>query len=214
MTAARAGVAYAALAATYLGLFGYNASWGGTLVKPLPILLLAVLAWQRAAPAWRAPLTAALLFSALGDVLLAAHGIVGGLFTWGLGSFLVAQLCYAGVFWRHRRALPLRRALAVGYLPVAAGLAWFILPAAGELAVPVGLYLLAITAMVTGAALADRPLLLFAGALAFAFSDATIAVNKFLSPVPEAGLVIMLSYYLAQWLICQGALQLPSGDER
>ena len=63
--------------------------------------------------------------------------------------------------------------------------------------------------MVTGAALADRPLMLLAGALAFAFSDATIAINKFLAPVPQAGLVIMLSYYLAQWLLWRGALREP-----
>ena len=59
--------------------------------------------------------------------------------------------------------------------------------------------------MVTGAAVVDRPLLLFAGALVFAFSDALIALNKFVEPIPRAGLLIMLNYYLAQLLIWRGA---------
>ena len=77
------------------------------------------------------------------------------------------------------------------------------------MAVPVALYSVAITAMVTGAAMADRPLLLFAGALSFALSDAMLAIDRFINPLPGAGLLIMGSYYLAQGLICAGALRAP-----
>lgn len=201
--------AYGALAAAYLLLFGYNTSWIGAIVKMLPILLLAATSARRMRGAWRHGMVAALLFSALGDWLLGMNGVLGNLFTAGLGSFLVAQLAYAQLFWRHRAPDRRRRWLAACYLPVAAALAWLVLPAAGEMAVPVAVYMLAITAMVTGAALADRPLMVLAGALAFAFSDATIAIDKFLTPVPQAGLVIMLSYYLAQWLLWRGALREP-----
>ena len=201
--------AYALLAAAYLLAFGYNDSWIGAIVKMLPILLLAAASARLMRGTWRRWMVVALLFSALGDWLLGMNGVVGNLFAVGLGSFLVAQLAYAQLFWRHRSADGRRRWLAACYLPVAAALAWLVLPVAGEMAVPVALYMLAITAMVTGAALADRPLLLLAGALAFAFSDATIAINKFVSPVPQAGLVIMLSYYLAQWLLWRGALREP-----
>jgi uncharacterized membrane protein YhhN len=201
--------AYGLLAATYLLLFGYNASWIGAIVKMLPILLLAAASARLMRGAWRRGMVAALLFSALGDWLLGMNGVLGELFTAGLGSFLVAQLAYAQLFWRHRAPDRRRRWLALAWLPAAAVLAWRVLPVAGEMAVPVALYMLAITAMVTGAALADRPLVLLAGALAFAFSDATIAINKFLTPVPQAGLVIMLSYYLAQWLLWRGALREP-----
>lgn len=198
--------AYALLCGAYLLLFGYNDSWPGAIVKMLPILLLAVASARTARGAWRTGMVTALLFSALGDWLLGMNGVLGKLFAAGLGSFLLAQIAYAQLFWRHRSADPARRWLAAAYLPVAIVLAWVVTPAAGELAVPVGLYLLAITAMVTGAALADRPLTLFAGALSFAFSDAVIAINKFVAPVPQAGLVIMLSYYLAQWLLWSGAM--------
>jgi len=201
--------AYALLAAAYLLLFGYNDSWTGAIVKMLPILLLAGASARLMRGAWRRWMVLALLFSALGDWLLGMNGVAGNLFAAGLGSFLLAQLAYAQLFWRHRSADRRRRWLALAWLPMAAVLAWLVLPVAGEMAVPVALYMLAITAMVTGAALADRPLMVLAGALAFAFSDATIALNKFLTPVPQAGLVIMLSYYLAQWLLWRGALREP-----
>jgi uncharacterized membrane protein YhhN len=206
--------AYALLAATYLLAFGYNDSWTGAIVKMLPVLLLAAASARLMRGEWRRWMVVALLFSALGDWLLGMNGVAGNLFTAGLGSFLLAQLAYAQLFWRHRSADRRRRWLAACYLPVAATLAWLVLPVAGEMTVPVALYMLAITAMVTGAALANRPLLLLAGALAFAFSDATIAINKFLAPVPQAGLVIMVSYYLAQWLLWRGALREPEETRR
>jgi len=203
-------VAYVLLAVVYLLVLGREPGWTGVVVKPLPILLLALLAWREAEPGWRGPLVAALLFSALGDVLLAVNGLLGGLFTAGLASFLVAQTLYARRFWRSPAPAGRGRGLALAWIPLAALLAWVVLPAAGELAWPVGLYLLAISAMVMGAAITDRPGWLLAGALCFAFSDGTIAVDRFIAPVRADAAVIMVSYYLAQWLICMGALQAPA----
>jgi uncharacterized membrane protein YhhN len=211
---ARITAAYAALCAAYLLLFDYNSSWSGAFVKMLPILLLAVASSRMASGAWRNGMVIALLFSALGDWLLGMNGVMGDLFVAGLGSFLIAQLCYAQLFWRHRSPDDRRRWLAAAYLPVAALLAWIVLPAAGEMRIPVLVYMLAITAMVTGAALAARPLLLFAGALCFAFSDGVIAINKFVTEVPHAGLLIMLSYYLAQWLLWSGAMNTTKENSR
>ncbi len=198
---------YIAVALAYLLVFGREPGWVGVLVKPLPILLLAVLVWREAEPGWRTPMVTALLFSALGDVLLALNWLLGGFFVAGLASFLVAQLAYARCFWGHAAPTPARRWLAASWIPVALLLAWVILPVADDQAWPVGLYLLAITAMVTGATVTDRPLWLAAGALCFAFSDGTIAIDRFVAPVRADTLVIMSSYYLAQWLICISALQ-------
>lgn len=201
----RLSIAYLVLATLYLALFEYNASWLGALIKILPILLLAAGSLRLGHGRWRSGMIGALLFSALGDWLLAVNGMTGKLFAAGLGSFLVAQLLYAQLFWHERSRERRRLWYAALYLPVALALAWITLPVAGELAPAVGAYMLAITAMVTGAAVADRPLLLFAGALMFAFSDALIALDKFVEPIPRAGLLIMLSYYLAQLLIWRGA---------
>lgn len=204
---------YIGLALAYLLVFGREPGWAGVWVKPLPILLLAVLVWHEAAPGWRTPMVTALLFSALGDVLLALNWLLGGFFVAGLGSFLVAQLAYARCFWGHAALKPARCWLAASWIPVALLLAWVLLPVADDHAWPVGLYLLAITAMVTGAVVTDRPLWLAAGAFCFAFSDGTIAIDRFVAPVRGDTLVIMSSYYLAQWLICVSALQ-ARGPER
>ena len=38
-------------------------------------------------------------------------------------------------------------------------------------------------------------------ALLFLISDASLALNRFVSPFPYSGLLIMITYYLAQFLI-------------
>ena len=202
-------IGYLFFSTAYISLLNYNLGIVELLLKPVPVLLLVLAAWRWAVPSWRSSLILALLFSALGDVLLAAHGMIGGLFTAGLGSFLVAQVLYAQCFWRHRGPQRWRVAAALAYLPVAALVAWRIVPGTADMAVPVALYSMAITAMVTGAAMADRPLLLFAGALSFALSDAMLAIDRFINPLPGAGVLIMSSYYLAQGLLCAGALRAP-----
>ncbi len=202
-------VLYLLFSVLYTALFSHETSFLGAAIKVAPILLLAASAWRWADAGWRRALTAALLFSALGDLLLALNGLMGDLFIAGLGSFLLGQILYASVFWRHPSPDRWRRWLVLAYLPCGAVLSWQMIPASGNLALPVGLYLLGISAMITGAALTDRPLLLFAGALCFAVSDGLLATDRFLQPVPAAGILIMGTYYLAQGLICVGALQAP-----
>jgi hypothetical protein len=38
-------------------------------------------------------------------------------------------------------------------------------------------------------------------------SDSTIAINKFLQPIPQSGLLIMSTYMAAQWLIVEGLIR-------
>lgn len=42
-----------------------------------------------------------------------------------------------------------------------------------------------------------------AGALLFMLSDSVLAWNKFVHPLPYAGVVVMLTYYAAQWALCK-----------
>ena len=198
-------IAFVALAAAYMlldaaGIQGY---WMPSL-KALPIALLGLLALQQLQGLTRTLTLAALCFSALGDVLLALE--FAQQFVFGLGAFLVAQLLYAANFLR---AADFRsRRFALRGLPVLAAallLAQLLLPAAGELAAAVMVYLAAILAMALSAA-AHRgdSALLFAGALTFMVSDALIAVNKFLFPLPLAGTAIMFTYYGAQMMLLYG----------
>ncbi len=50
-----------------------------------------------------------------------------------------------------------------------------------------------------------RALLAFIGALLFVFSDLALAVNRFANPIDMAALVVLGTYYPAQWLIALSA---------
>jgi uncharacterized membrane protein YhhN len=49
--------------------------------------------------------------------------------------------------------------------------------------------------------------LVFAGAISFMLSDSLLAINKFMQPLPLAGLAIMFTYILAQYLIVEGVVR-------
>ncbi|WP_295803579.1 lysoplasmalogenase [uncultured Microbulbifer sp.] len=201
-------IALALAAAVYMLLDGLSVD--GNWMAALKIVPIGILAWQAGrhlAGTSRTLVLLALGFSAIGDVLLAVE--FANHFIFGLGAFLLAQLTYAGNFLRAARRPSLCVAGRVFSILVAATLlAQQILPAAGALALPVTFYFVAIVTMALSAALhRSGSSLLFAGALTFMASDALIAINRFLDPVPLAGTWIMLTYYGAQALLVYGLIR-------
>ena len=168
--------------------------------KPIPVLLL--LAWVAVAgrTPLQVPLGLGLALSAVGDVLIQRPGG----FLAGLGGFLLAHLAYTAAFWRARPALMPARALP--FLLFAGAMGYWITPRAGGVGIPVGLYIVAISAMMWRAsALAGAPeypalvgKLALGGALLFAASDSLIAIHRFVAPQPWARGPIMLLYWLGQ----------------
>jgi len=53
---------------------------------------------------------------------------------------------------------------------------------------------------------------MMAGALLFVMSDSILAINKFYQPFEAAGVLIMLTYGLAQFFIVQGAIKYIRGQ--
>nr|WP_232253719.1 lysoplasmalogenase [Pseudomonas glycinae] len=178
------------------------------LVKPLPVL--ALLGWLHDAPPsdYRRWISLGLIFSLVGDVLLAWPG---DLFVFGLGAFLLAHLSYLKAYLsdcRRLALLPLILALSVG----AVLLGILISSGLGPLTVPVIVYGTAISAMLwralarLGSGVPQRSALLAAGgAVAFVFSDSVIGINRFVAPFHAAPYVIILSYWLGQWGIAASA---------
>ena len=157
-------------------------------------------------------LMAAQACSLVGDVFL----MFPGYFIPGLLAFLLAHGVYITQFKRGVPWLPSRRALAATLLTGAAMYA--VLWAGGlpaGLRVPVAFYVLAIALMAAQALgrarwLGDRPAaMVAAGACAFMLSDALLALNRFVQPLPLAPLWVLSSYYAAQLLIAVGAF--PAG---
>ena len=176
--------------------------------KPLALLVLMVAAWQSSAGMLgRKWLLLALALSLLGDVLLMGEG----LFVPGLVAFLLAHISYIQLFRQDAPWLRSRRAVAVCISAAAVifvGLDQNGLPA--ELRVPVAAYVLVIATMAAQAWGRAKHLYSAAslwvawGSLSFMLSDTLLAIDKFVSPLPYAGLWVLATYYLAQGLIVRG----------
>lgn len=154
-------------------------------------------------------LLGALLASLVGDVLLMQSDAY---FIPGLVAFLVAHGFYIALFLQDSPRFPSGRAL-LGTLGVGAAMLvwlWGGLTDPGlKIAVPVYVGVIALmAAQAIGRATVLRDARAWGvavGALVFMLSDALIAVNRFVLPLPLAPLWILSSYYLAQCLIVHNA---------
>lgn len=166
---------------------------------------------------------AGLVFSIGGDTLLMF--VENGprdekFFLLGLGSFLIAQLCYLIGFASYpgasRKGLVIQKPLwaipFIGYLLGIIGLLWPNIPL--PMRIPVAIYSLAIVGMATAAfnlrlLLSQKVFIgLMAGVLLFVLSDSLIALNRFMAEsfaIPYPRISIMLTYLLGQYLIASRA---------
>lgn len=149
----------------------------------------------------------ALSFSCLGDLFLA----VRGRFLLGLSSFLVTHLLYLTLFVRNwqRPLRPARTRLVSSILVLLFSLFYtqWLAPTLGSLAVPVALYVCAITLMVVAGLWSSfPPSWVWVGAVLFLVSDAILAADRFHGQVPFAGFLIWATYYLGQYGITLGVL--------
>lgn len=186
--------------------------------KPLILLGLILYFYQISKPISTTLLAksilAALIFSWIGDILL----MWPSLFVYGLGSFLMAQICYIIGFKLAQNTI-LRRE-EVNFIKsffynlpiyIAAALVFYLVnPNLGNLKIPVIAYILVIVSMVATAR--DRfkkcsPASfwqVFIGAVLFFVSDGIIAISRFFRDFPESGILIMGTYATAQLLIVMG----------
>ena len=177
------------------------------LAKASMAVLLALAALCHPIVRERRWLVAALLLSALGDFFLAVPWWAPA-FVSGLGSFLLAHLCFLGALLPLRGGVGVGRALLIGI--VAAGLAvmlsrfWPALTAEG-ITVPVVVYMSVLAAMVSAALVARLPTVWTAlGALLFAVSDGMIGVGRFVLGSQALELPIWWVYAASMVLITAG----------
>lgn len=204
-----------AIAAEPLGL-----AWMRYAFKPTTTALLIAWAWPRGPGERRRRhwIRAGLLLSWVGDVALLwpDRGFLPGLV-----SFLLAHLAYIVAF-SHWQRLGRPWPPFAAYAALAAGILWQLWPGVpAGLRVPVLLYVAALGCMAAQSAAiwmarrhqADAALALRAmlGGALFLASDATLAVDRFLAPVPMSGLWILTSYWLAQAAIA-GSLHSASNS--
>jgi uncharacterized membrane protein YhhN len=171
--------------------------------KPLATLAVIGYAWGRGEGAVRTWVIAGLLLSLVGDIalLLPKEGFLPGLI-----AFLLAHLAYLVAFTRVAKFAS--RPLCFGvYALVAGAILWQLWPGVpGGLRIPVIAYVVCLAAMAAQAAVvwragAPRGGVLALGGALFVASDALLATNKFMAPLPAASLWILASYWAAQWCI-------------
>jgi len=158
----------------------------------------------------------ALLFSFTGDVLLMFDQLNPAYFLGGLGSFWLAHLMYIAFFLKIRYSNPpvplckypwifLNAAFLIGFII-------YLLPSLGDLKIPVIIYAITICITVQSSLHAFHhgwqkagPYCV-SGAVLFLLSDSLIALGKFVAPLPANGVLVMITYGLAQWLLVTGAV--------
>ncbi|MGY2492665.1 lysoplasmalogenase [Cupriavidus sp. CP313] len=173
--------------------------------KTAMALLLARAAWFHRPLVERRWLVTALLFSALGDLLLALPTLSFS-FMGGLGAFLLAHLAYLRVLVPLAGDTRPHRLIACGaMLGVAGTMLGRFWPNMGPLTVPVAIYVGVLAAMACSALVARLPTPLAAlGALCFAASDMMIGIARFLVPFESFQLGIWWTYAAAQVLLVAG----------
>jgi uncharacterized membrane protein YhhN len=184
----------------------FGPRWQVYLFKPLTTALILALALAAPAPVsgfYRGAVAAGLLCSLAGDVFLM---LPRDRFVAGLASFLVAHLFYIAAFGSVAgTTLPV--VALVPLLLYGALLMRGLWPHLGRLKPAVAIYaavLLALAWVAAGQYLAlrePRALLALAGAALFVLSDSALAINRFARPFRAAQLVVLSTYFAAQWLI-------------
>jgi len=160
----------------------------------------------------------AIVFSFLGDVLLMVQHTNELFFLLGLASFLVAHLSYIYAYRQHcieddegKSLLGTQKVrFALPIVLATTGLISILYNHLGGLKIPVTAYALVLMWMTLQAlfrfgktnGLSFWGVLV--GALLFMISDALIAINKFLSPLPLSDLLVMSTYIVGQYLIIWG----------
>jgi uncharacterized membrane protein YhhN len=177
--------------------------------KPLTTILLLALAASasdRISRRYQRLIVVGLACSLVGDVLLM---LPVDRFAFGLAAFLLAHLCYLAAFLGESGFIA-RPGVLMGYTLVSATLLAAVFPFVPvSLRFPVIVYVVVITLMATQAAIwmLDAPSAhsrrAALGAAWFVASDATLAIARFRADVPYRDLVVLGTYYLAQYFLAR-----------
>lgn len=161
----------------------------------------------------------AMLFCWLGDVFLMFDQVYELFFMLGLGAFLIGHLsfilCYRQLKSEKGEGLnnPQKLRFSFPVLLIGTGLITILYPKLGDLKLPVMIYALVLSLMVIqaifryGFTSSKSFWFMTIGAMFFMLSDSLLAINKFLQPLPNAGISVMITYMVAQYLITLGAVE-------
>lgn len=176
--------------------------------KPLTMLFIiaiAVTGIRRSRSFYAFIVLTGLLFSLAGDVFLM---LPSNMFIQGLAGFLIGHIFYILAFSKGTR--PRMNSLSwLPFLVYGTAIAGFMLPYLKEMTVPVLIYIFIILTM--GWRAYERWAqfrtgeagLAFIGAVLFIISDSALGINRFRLTFEPSALVVLITYYFAQWFIAR-----------
>ena len=189
-----------------------------TFAKPLILTFLAVvyLVSVKKINKW---FVLGLFFSFLGDVFLLSSE--ADFFMYGLGSFLLAHIMYIKITAGFLKT-PSKSSILMTAIPFViflTGLLFLIKENVEEMLIPVIVYGITIATFGAVALLnyigekSTENLWLLLGAIIFIASDGMISVNRFYEPNELYKLLIMLTYIIAQYLICKAMIAKSNSEQ-
>lgn len=159
-----------------------------------------------------------LIFGLAGDVVLMYVWVNESYFIYGLIAFLLCHIFYIRAFYLDFQSAPeldkkgARIAIAI-CMVFAIGYYVYIRQDLGAMKLPVMAYTFVISLMMMMAAFRNMRVnkisfnLILFGAMFFLISDSILAYNKFVKSFDLAGLLIMGTYMIAQYLITIGGIE-------
>ncbi|MDC9722622.1 MAG: lysoplasmalogenase [Urechidicola sp.] len=154
----------------------------------------------------------AVLFSFLGDVLLLYDTEL--FFMLGLVSFLLAHILFISMVVGMLKTSTLKQKIIViiPFLGTYMGLLFLLKDSLGELLIPVVIYGLVISVFGVVSLLnhliskSNTSQYLLFGAVFFVVSDSLLAINKFYESQEYYPVIVIITYILAQYLICKSVI--------
>ncbi len=180
----------------------YPFSW---LLKIIPILILLLFTTHKNQSTIPSVFVIGLSFSMLGDFILDYDRQAG--FLYGLGAFFIAHLFYISSLgkWTFKIQSVLIAIVIITYGSI---ISYLIFPQLHDMQIPVIAYMSILFIMSVSAVFSRRSnYWIVLGGISFLFSDSIIGLNKFYDDVPLSHMLIMSSYYLAQYSLVHGFSQ-------
>jgi uncharacterized membrane protein YhhN len=177
------------------------------LFKPLTMVLIIIIAFRqkRTSKWYHTALLCGLGFSLAGDIFLMWPD---KLFLPGLVAFLIGHLFYIGAFSKGIAFKPFKLS-ALFFIAYGCAMYIILLPGLGDMKIPVLIYLIVILFMAWQAlqrfnSFQDKGSeLAYIGAALFVVSDSILAISRFRDPFLLSRLLILVTYFTAQWFIAR-----------
>lgn len=201
----------------------YSEASGHTLLSQVskPFIVITLLVWLYLAThlkgRFHKRIFTGLIFSLAGDIFLMLQSKNTSFFNYGLIAFLLCHIFYIRAFTLDHKSNPEFRSpfflWGTGALIIfCMGLFFYLQPSLGAWQFAILIYAIIITFMTImalnryGKVNLNSFKFVLVGALLFLLSDSVLAINKFSMPIPQAGILIIASYMLAQYLIVYGTV--------